>query len=151
MAKLYKYLSRQGGSTAPDATQENEHSPSSVSPFSSPATKCGRCKCGRSKSTIQGNKRFKAKDLSSDPLPPSGKSIAFISDEGSHDSFSMHATLNKLLPEVHAFVPDLEHVFNWTDSPTSQFRTVPGNNGPSCIQIAQLVYLCHLMIMKLSG
>ena len=61
MAKLYKYLSQQGGSTAPDATQENEHSPSSVSPFSCRVTKCGRCKCERGKSTIQGNKRFKAK------------------------------------------------------------------------------------------
>ena len=37
-AKLYKRVSRQEGSTASDATQENEHSPSSVSPFSSPAT-----------------------------------------------------------------------------------------------------------------
>ena len=49
MAKLYRYLSQQGSSTAPDATQENEHSPSSVSPFSCPATKCGRCKYGRGK------------------------------------------------------------------------------------------------------
>ena len=36
-AKLYKRVSRQGDSTASDATQENEHSPSNVSPFSSPA------------------------------------------------------------------------------------------------------------------
>ena len=50
------------------------------------------------------------------------KSIAFISDEGSHDSFAVHAILDRLLPEVKALVSDLEQVFYWTDSPTSQFR-----------------------------
>ena len=50
------------------------------------------------------------------------KSIAFISDEGSHDSYAVHAILDKLLPIVKQFVPDLKQVFYWTDSPTSQFR-----------------------------
>ena len=39
------------------------------------------------------------------------KCIAFISDEGSHDSFAVHAILNILLPEVKALVPDLKQVF----------------------------------------
>ena len=50
------------------------------------------------------------------------KSTAFISDEGSHDSYAVHAILDKLLPTVKQFVPDLKEVFYWTDSPTSQFR-----------------------------
>ena len=50
------------------------------------------------------------------------KSIAFISDEGSHDSYAVNAILDKLLPIVKQCVPDLKQAFYWTDSPTSQFR-----------------------------
>ena len=50
------------------------------------------------------------------------KSIVCISDAGSHDSFAVRAILDKLLPAVKQFAPDLKQVFYWTDSPTSQFR-----------------------------
>ena len=55
------------------------------------------------------------------------KSIAFISNEGSHDSYAVHAILDKLLPIVKQFVPDLKQVFYWTDLPTIQLKN---NNFP---------------------
>ena len=39
------------------------------------------------------------------------KSIAFISDKGSHDSYAVHAILDKLLSIVKQFMPDLKQVF----------------------------------------
>lgn len=50
------------------------------------------------------------------------QSFVAVSDEKGHNTSSVLAILNKLMPRLKELIPRLHKVHYWTDSPTSQYR-----------------------------
>ncbi|KAK3102947.1 hypothetical protein FSP39_015174 [Pinctada imbricata] len=50
------------------------------------------------------------------------RSFVVVSDEMSHSSNTVHAIIEKIMPELKLLSPDLEFIHYWTDGPTSQYR-----------------------------
>lgn len=50
------------------------------------------------------------------------KSYVVVSDEMSHSSSTVHAILEKLIPEMKTLISSIEFIHYWTDGPTSQYR-----------------------------
>ena len=51
----------------------------------------------------------------------SHKSFVFILNESRHDAIFAYTLIGNLVPMLKEVVPDLEMVYYWTDSPTSQY------------------------------
>jgi hypothetical protein len=45
-----------------------------------------------------------------------------VSDEMSHSPSTVHAIIDKLIPELKLLSPELSFIHYWTDGPTSQYR-----------------------------
>ena len=50
------------------------------------------------------------------------KSYVVVSDEMSHFPSTVHAFIDKLIPELKLLSPELSFIHYWTDGPTSQYR-----------------------------
>jgi hypothetical protein len=50
------------------------------------------------------------------------KSYVVVSDEMSHSPSTVHAFIDKLIPELRLLSPELSFIHYWTDGPTSQNR-----------------------------
>lgn len=50
------------------------------------------------------------------------KSYVVVSDEMSYSSSTVHAILEKLIPEIKTLISSIEFINYWTDGPTSQYR-----------------------------
>jgi hypothetical protein len=53
---------------------------------------------------------------------PSFLKDVVVSDEMSHSPSTVHAFIDKLIPELKLLSPELSFIHYWTDGPTSQYR-----------------------------
>ena len=50
------------------------------------------------------------------------QSMVFVSDEMGHNSSTVFAFLEELIPELKVILPEIKHIHYFTNSPTSQYR-----------------------------